>query len=108
MSIPVMRAVVDSERYGGLRKLVLLALAAYSDPDGTSIFPSVDTVAKKNRLVRAPGATAHAGARTRGRVSPGGKIEAPPAERIPDRPAGFRGVASNTPRRFRGVSSDTP
>ena len=31
MSIPVMRAVVDSERYGGLRKLVLLALAAYSD-----------------------------------------------------------------------------
>ena len=41
MSIPVMRAVVDSERYGGLRKLVLLALAAYSDPDGTSIFPSV-------------------------------------------------------------------
>ena len=50
MSIPVMRAVVDSERYGGLRKLVLLALAAYSDPDGTSIFPSVDTVAKKTGL----------------------------------------------------------
>ena len=54
MSIPVMRAVVDSERYGGLRKLVLLALAAYSDPDGTSIFPSVDTVAKKTGLSARP------------------------------------------------------
>ena len=43
--VPLTRAVADSARYGGLRKLTLFQLASYGDPDGTRIRPALQTVA---------------------------------------------------------------
>ena len=47
MVVPVIRAVIESERFAGSQKLVLATLAAYADADGTNIFPAIDTVARK-------------------------------------------------------------
>ena len=43
---PLTKAVADSGRYGGLRKLTLFQLASYGDPDGTRIYPSLKSVAE--------------------------------------------------------------
>ncbi len=47
MSVHVMRAVIASERFAGVEKLVLAVLASYGDPDGSNIWPKVETVAAK-------------------------------------------------------------
>ena len=42
-----MRAVLDCERFSGLRKLVLISLASFADPDGSNVFPSIERVARQ-------------------------------------------------------------
>ena len=43
--VPLIVAVAESTRYRGLRKLALMQLAAYGNPDGSAIRPSLKTVA---------------------------------------------------------------
>ena len=42
---PLIVAVAESTRYRGIRKLALLQLAAYGNPDGSKIRPALQTVA---------------------------------------------------------------
>ena len=42
---PLIVAVAESTRYRGLRKLALMQLSLWGDPNGTRIFPSLKTVA---------------------------------------------------------------
>ena len=44
-AVPLIVAVADSTRYRGVRKLALLQLARYGNPDGSAIRPALQTVA---------------------------------------------------------------
>ena len=99
MSIPIMRATLDCERFSGLRKLVLVSLASFADADGSSVFPSIATIARQTGLSRRP-VQQH----IRALEADGVLVKVAPSRR--HRPTeyrialgGFRGVASNTPRR---------
>lgn len=50
MSIKVMTSVWANCPYGGSKLLMMLALADFANDDGESIFPKVETLAKKIRL----------------------------------------------------------
>lgn len=50
MSIKLMSKVWEEAEVSGSELLVLLALADYANDDGTSIYPSMQSIAKKSRL----------------------------------------------------------
>jgi Helix-turn-helix domain len=52
VSVKVMRAVWDGFPYGGALRLAMLALADYARDDGTKVYPSYGTLAKKLRCDR--------------------------------------------------------
>lgn len=53
MSVRVMSMVFEADGITSTQKLVLLALADHAADDGTSIYPSVDTIANKTCLSQA-------------------------------------------------------